>query len=87
MLTFTNDQLHRRLQSEQPEASKDIESIDFLTFPELDQSVRDDVQFLKANPLVRKDGAITGWVYEVETGKVCKISDEHGRSDASPFIG
>ncbi len=75
MLTFTNDQLQQRLKSEHPEASKEIESIDFLTFPQLEQSVQDDVQFLKTNPLVKKGGAIT----------VCKISDRHGRPDASPL--
>lgn len=71
MVTFTTDQLQQRLKSEHPEATKEIESIDFLTFPDLEQSVKDDVQYLKTNPLVKKGGHITGWVYEVETGKVC----------------
>jgi carbonic anhydrase len=86
MLTFTNDDLRQKLKSEHPEAAKEIESIDFLPFPDLDKSVEDDVQLLKTDPLVNKGGAITGWVYEVETGKVCKTSNGHSRSDAYPLI-
>jgi carbonic anhydrase len=53
-----------------PEASQDVDPIDFGAFPDLEASVRDDVEFLKSSPLVLKNIPITGWIYEVETGKV-----------------
>lgn len=43
---------------------------DFQAFPELEQAVKDDVAFLKGNKLIPDSVAISGWVYEVETGKV-----------------
>ncbi|KAG8831417.1 hypothetical protein FRC17_003195 [Serendipita sp. 399] len=73
MLTFTTPQLQGKLKEAYPEATKEIEAIDFLPFPNLEQSVKDDVEFLKNHPLVLKDTTITGWVYEVETGKVKQI--------------
>jgi carbonic anhydrase len=70
MLTFTNQQLQDKLKGEYPASAKEIDSIDFLPFPQLEESVKNDVQFLKDHPLVLNDSTITGWVYEVETGKV-----------------
>lgn len=70
MLTFTNDQVHEKLSAAYPEQAKEIQAIDFLPFSDLDQSVKDDVAFLKNHPLVVKDSTITGWIHEVETGKV-----------------
>jgi len=43
----------------------------FLPFADLEQAVRDDVQFLKASKVV--GGEVSGWVYEVETGKVKRV--------------
>ena len=70
MLTFTNDVIRDKLKAEYPHASSEIDSIDFGPFPQLEESVKSDVQFLKDHPLVLKESKITGWVYEVETGKV-----------------
>jgi len=55
-----------------PEHANKIDKIDFQTFPELEQSVKDDVKFLKEHPLLVDNSNITGWVYEVETGKVSR---------------
>ena len=43
---------------------------DFLPFPDLEGEVKNDVEFLKANPAIPDNVNISGWVYEVETGKV-----------------
>lgn len=72
MLTFTGDQLQGILKDKYPQASSEIDGIDFLTFPDLEGSVKADVEYLKNHPLVLKESIITGWVYEVETGKVRK---------------
>lgn len=70
MLTFTTPQLQDKLKVAYPSAAKEIETIEFHPFPQLEESVKDDVQFLRNHPLVIKESVITGWVYEVETGKV-----------------
>ena len=70
MLTFTTPQLQAKLKESYPQASSEIDSIEFHAFPQLEQAVKDDVEFLKNHPLVLKESVITGWVYEVETGKV-----------------
>lgn len=47
--------------------------IDFQPFPDLDQAVRDDVKFLQDSKLVPNSVTISGWVYEVETGKTRRV--------------
>jgi carbonic anhydrase len=44
-------------------------TFDFQPFPDLEQGVKDDVEWLKGNAALPKDVTISGWVYEVETGK------------------
>ncbi|KIJ45761.1 hypothetical protein M422DRAFT_207139 [Sphaerobolus stellatus SS14] len=73
MLTFTTDQLQSILKDKHPEHAKEINEIDFLAFPQLDENVKEDVAFLKNHPLLVDNEHITGWVYEVETGKVRQV--------------
>ena len=47
--------------------------LDFLTFPELEGAVAGDVEFLKGSKLVGEGTAVSGWVYEVETGKTRRV--------------
>ncbi|KAJ8596790.1 carbonic anhydrase [Rhizopogon salebrosus TDB-379] len=77
MLTFTDEQLRSKVISAHPgnaAVSEAISSLQFGPFPNLDASVKDDVTFLKDHPLVLKEGNITGWVYEVETGKIRAVA-------------
>jgi carbonic anhydrase len=46
---------------------------DFQPFPQLEQAVTDDVAWLKGSKLVPADVVVSGWVYEVETGKVRSV--------------
>ncbi len=55
---------------ENPQVADQANNIDFLEFDDLEQSVRDDVKFLKECPLVLKGTKITGWIHYVETSKV-----------------
>lgn len=48
-------------------------NLDFLPFPELEKAVEDDVAFLKASKLVPDSVTISGWVYEVESGKTRRV--------------
>jgi len=44
-----------------------------LPFPELEEAVKRDVGFLKGSKLIPDSVKISGWVYEVETGKVRSV--------------
>jgi carbonic anhydrase len=71
MLTFTNDDLRNKLSSER---GVDASGVDFLPFPDLEQSVRDDVATIKASPLLPEGIDVTGWIYDVKTGKISPVS-------------
>ena len=45
----------------------------FLAFEDLKQSVIDDVHILKNHPLVSKHVKVYGYIYDVHTGKLCKV--------------
>lgn len=46
---------------------------DFQTFPDLENAVKNDVTLLKESKLIPEAVKISGWVYEVETGKVRSV--------------
>lgn len=48
------------------------EAIDFLPFADLEESVREGVRRVRATPLLA-DVDVTGWVYEVETGRLREV--------------
>ena len=74
MLTFKNEDAHAIVKKNLgEEAAKEIEALEFLPFPELDGAVRDDVKFLQGSKVVPEGVVVSGWVYEVETGKVRRI--------------
>jgi carbonic anhydrase len=73
MLTFTNEHLRDKVKSEAPgndAVARAVDNIDFLPFPQLEESVKADVNFLKENPLILEGTTLTGWIYDVTTGKV-----------------
>lgn len=55
------------------EAGREVAGTDFLPFKDLDQAVRDDVAYLKNSRLVPNSINISGWVYDVKTGKVLAV--------------
>jgi carbonic anhydrase len=70
MLTFTNDQLRQRLK-EGRGAETDL---DFLPFSDLDQSVREDVRAIRQSQLLHPDVPVTGFIYDVRTGRLRHVS-------------
>jgi carbonic anhydrase len=73
MLTFTNDVIRERLGESLGSAASDVAAgLDFEPFPEINQSVIDDVEAIKASPIVR-DVPISGFVYDVKTGKLNQV--------------
>ncbi len=70
MLTFTNNDLAQKIHQD---LGVDVGDRDFLPFPDLEQSVRDDVALLRSSPLIPQDIPISGAVYDVRTGTVQEI--------------
>ncbi len=70
MLTFTNDDLRAKLQQD---LHADASHIDFLPFPDLEQSVRDDVALIKSSSFIPKSINVTGFVYDVHSGKLLPV--------------
>ncbi|KAK5166898.1 uncharacterized protein LTR77_007627 [Saxophila tyrrhenica] len=73
MLTFSNaDALE--LVAKNSGAGVLSSTFDFQPFSSLEQAVKDDVEWLKGHGAVMHDGVeISGWVYEVDTGKTKHI--------------
>jgi carbonic anhydrase len=69
MLTFTNDQLKQRLR----EGRGTEADLDFLPFSDLDQSVRDDVEAIRESRLLLPGVPVTGFVYDVRTGRLRRV--------------
>ncbi len=70
MLTFTNADLAQKIQQD---LGIDVGARDFLPFPDLEQSVHDDVTVLRASPLIPTDIPIAGAIYDVHTGTVQEV--------------
>jgi carbonic anhydrase len=73
MLTFDNETAKDLVKKNKGEtAAKEVEDLDFLTFPDLEAEVKKDVEWLQSKA-VEQGIRFTGWVYEVETGKARKV--------------
>jgi carbonic anhydrase len=70
MLTFSNDDLRKLLKER---LGADAGGLDFLPFSNLEQSVRDDVATLRSSPFIPKDIAISGFIYDVRSGRLLPV--------------
>lgn len=70
MVTFSNADLAAKIQQD---LGVDVGDRDFLPFPDLEQSVRDDVMILRESPLIPKDIPISGAIYDVRSGALQEI--------------
>jgi carbonic anhydrase len=71
MLTFQNADLAAKIQQD---LGVDVGDRDFLPFPDLEQSVRDDVAIIKNSPLIPDDISVSGAIYDVHTGKITTVA-------------
>jgi carbonic anhydrase len=62
------------------------EFIEWLTIADQNQSVTDDVERIRSHPLVARDVAIYGYIYDVATGKLAEVK-EATRRGAAPTQG
>lgn len=74
MLTFKNEDAHAVVkQNLGAAAQQELSGLDFQPFPDLEKAVEDDVKYLRASMAIPDPVNISGWVYEVETGKVRQV--------------
>lgn len=71
MLTFTNSDLHAKVRQD---LGADSTEIDFLPFSDVEDSVREDVEFLLSSPLIQRDTPIRGFVYDVRNGRLTEAA-------------
>jgi carbonic anhydrase len=70
MLTFSNSDLRAKVKED---LGQDTGEFDFLPFDDLDESIRQDVEFLQMTQLLNPDTLIRGFVYDVKTGKLREV--------------
>lgn len=90
MLTFTNEIMYNLLEESLESAelgengwynpqkeggSNAGQYINFLPIKNLEQSVVDDVRFIRNHPLVSKHIPIYGYIYDVKTGKLIEVEE------------
>ncbi|EPE36063.1 beta-carbonic anhydrase, cab [Glarea lozoyensis ATCC 20868] len=77
MLTFQNSDatsiVEKNLGPEAVTAVKDQFGGDFLPFKNLEEQVKEDVAWLKENKAIGSNVTVSGWVYDVTTGKVKNV--------------
>lgn len=69
MLTFTDDQLRQKIQNDLGVRTDQP----FYPFTDLEQSVRDDVEMIRTSPLLLKDIPVSGFIYDVHSGKISEV--------------
>lgn len=69
MTTFTDDDLRARLR----ERGIDAGGMEFGTFADVDESVREDLRAYRASPLLRQDIEVRGFVFDVASGRLREI--------------
>ena len=72
MLTFTDDKLREKLKSE---TGHDASHLHFHSFPDLEKSVKKQLQTILSNVFVPRDIDVHGFVYDVRTGKLREIRE------------
>ena len=71
MVTFQNEDVYAKVKDS---LGADASGIDFMPFSDLEQSIRDDIKFLKDSPLIADDVSVRGFFYDVKTGKISEVS-------------
>lgn len=73
MASLSDDEVRHRLHEN---LGADASGIDFLTFTELEESVREDIRVYRASPIVLQDIPIRGFVYDIRTGRLREVSPD-----------
>jgi carbonic anhydrase len=71
MMTFKNEDLAAKIKED---LGVDASGHDFLTFTDLEQSVRDDVKKIRDSELIPNDITVNGAIYDVRTGELREVT-------------
>ena len=71
MLTFRDEELRARLEK-QTGAIADSPAA-FLAFPNLEESVREQIGKVRAHPWIPKEIPVRGFIYDVKTGRLLEV--------------
>ena len=71
MVTFKDDELRNRLDQKY---KSDPAGLKFYSFSSAEDNVKDQVAKIKSSPFLSGDVAVTGFVYDVRTGKLGKVA-------------
>jgi len=77
MTKFTTEWLQDKVKKSNPgdDVAQMVDGIDFHTFTDVEASVKADLKFLADHPLLVKGSKISGWVYDVDTGKLSQTAN------------
>ncbi len=70
MLTFSNEDLTAKIKED---LGVDASGQDFLPFSDLEESVRGDVEKIRASDLIPDDISVSGAIYDVKTGQLREV--------------
>ncbi|KAK7472453.1 hypothetical protein VKT23_000568 [Stygiomarasmius scandens] len=76
MTHFSSESLRQKIKQDNPDDSvvaKLVDEMDFDHIEDLEVSVKSDVKYLKEHALVKKETKITGWIYDIKTGKITRV--------------
>lgn len=71
MLTFKDAELQKKLTQKY---GTDAAKINFHAFSNLEENVRTQVERIKTNPFIPKDILLSGFTYDVRTGKLNRVT-------------
>ena len=69
MLTFSNEDLRGKL----AQGGAAADDIDFLTFSDNEQSVREDVDAIRNSPFLPEGIPVAGYIYDVSNGRLQEV--------------
>ena len=70
MTLFTSDVLREKIRDEK---GVDVGDVDYLTFSDIDQSVRDDVETIRSLDSLPDGVEVSGYVYDVRSGEIREV--------------
>jgi carbonic anhydrase len=74
--SFSAEEIRQRVaENLGPDAGEQAEAIDFLSLPDLEDSLRADVELLRASPLLFPETIVTGLIYDVHTGRLRVVGE------------
>ncbi len=47
---------------------------DFLPFGDLEKAIMEDIEWVRSSKLIPKSIGVSGWIYEIETGRVRRVA-------------